>query len=119
MLGTYSLNNNSSITLSNAANGYVIADGIKLVPITQENNEHYYYHNDHLGTPQLLTDENANIVWQANYAPFGKATLTIESITNNIRFPGQYYDQESGLHYNYFRDYDPELGAIFRVTLSA
>ncbi|HGT3378250.1 TPA: RHS repeat-associated core domain-containing protein, partial [Pseudomonas aeruginosa] len=28
----------------------------------------------------------------------------------NLRFPGQYYDAESGLHYNYFRDYDPETG---------
>ncbi|WDE13736.1 RHS repeat-associated core domain-containing protein [Thalassomonas haliotis] len=70
----------------------------------------YYYHNDHLGTPQRMTDRNANLVWQANYTPFGKANIVVETVTNNIRFPGQYYDQESGLHYNYFRDYDPELG---------
>jgi len=70
----------------------------------------FYYHNDHLGTPQVMTDTNGTIVWQANYTPFGQADVVVETVTNNIRFPGQYYDQESGLHYNYFRDYDPELG---------
>ncbi len=70
----------------------------------------YYYHNDHLGTPQTLTDENQTIVWQASYDPFGKATITTGTVTNNIRFPGQYFDSETGLHYNYFRYYDPSTG---------
>jgi len=70
----------------------------------------YYYHNDHLGTPQVMTDETAVVVWQANYSPFGKADLLVESVTSNIRFPGQYFDAETNLHYNYFRDYDPEIG---------
>ncbi|TQV72933.1 RHS repeat-associated core domain-containing protein [Aliikangiella marina] len=70
----------------------------------------YYYHNSHLGTPELMTDVNQNIVWQAEYTPFGDATVVHETIVNNIRFLGQYYDQESGLHHNYFRDYDPEIG---------
>ncbi|WKE66618.1 RHS domain-containing protein [Gallaecimonas kandeliae] len=70
----------------------------------------YYYHNDHLGTPQVMTDDKAAVVWQASYTPFGEANIAVETVTNNLRFPGQYYDQESGLHYNYFRDYDPDLG---------
>ncbi|WP_305852104.1 RHS repeat-associated core domain-containing protein, partial [Aliikangiella sp. G2MR2-5] len=70
----------------------------------------YFYHNSHLGAPELMTDANQNIVWQASHTPFGLATVTNETIVNNIRFPGQYYDDESGLHYNYFRDYDPEIG---------
>jgi RHS repeat-associated protein len=70
----------------------------------------YYYHNSHLGTPESMTDVNQNIVWQASHTPFGKATVSIDTIENNIRFPGQYFDAESGLHYNYFRDYDPEIG---------
>ncbi len=70
----------------------------------------YYYHNSHLGTPEMMTDSNQAIVWQASYSPFGKADISVELVENNIRFPGQYFDSESGLHYNYFRDYDPEIG---------
>lgn len=34
----------------------------------------------------------------------------VSTIENNLRLPGQYYDRETGLHYNYFRDYDPTTG---------
>jgi RHS repeat-associated protein len=50
------------------------------------------------------------VLWKATYEAFGEAQVTLSAITNNLRFPGQYYDGESGLHYNYFRDYDPETG---------
>ena len=67
-------------------------------------------HNDHLATPQKLTDSTGTVVWAADYKPFGEATITTSTITNNLRFPGQYYDAETGLYYNYFRDYDPTMG---------
>jgi len=70
----------------------------------------FYYHPDHLGTPRVMTGKNQQVVWQADYTPFGDANITTETITNNLRFPGQYYDEETGLHYNYFRDYDPTTG---------
>lgn len=70
----------------------------------------YYFHNDHLGTPQVLTDENQAVVWKGEYDPFGKATETVALVEQNLRFPGQYVDRETGLHYNYFRDYDPSTG---------
>ena len=76
----------------------------------------YYYVNDHLSTPQMLTDQNATVVWQADYDPFGKATVNDDpdgngtTVTNNVRFPGQYFDSETGLHYNYHRYYDPGIG---------
>ena len=70
----------------------------------------YYYHNDHLGTPQKLTDGAGQVVWSASYRAFGEASIGVEYVTQNLRFPGQYYDEESGLHYNYFRYYDPSLG---------
>ena len=57
-----------------------------------------------------MTDADAIVVWQANCTPFGQADIVVENVTNNMRFQGQYYDHESGLHYNYFRGYDPELG---------
>lgn len=70
----------------------------------------YYVHTDHLGTPQVLTDESGGVVWRASYAPFGKASIPVEMVEMNVRFPGQYYDLETGLHYNYFRYYDPATG---------
>jgi RHS repeat-associated protein len=76
----------------------------------------YYAHTDHLGTPRKLTDGNAQVVWIAEYEPFGLASVSEDpdgdgtQIEFNLRFPGQYYDKYSGLNYNYFRDYDPTTG---------
>ena len=56
----------------------------------------YYFHNDHLGTPQVLTDDEQNVVWEAEYDPFGKATETVTIVEQNLRFPGQYLDRETG-----------------------
>jgi RHS repeat-associated protein len=67
-------------------------------------------HNNHLVTPQKLTDSTGTVVWSADYKPFGEATVTISTITNNLRFPGQYFDAETGLNYNYYRDYNPVIG---------
>ena len=57
-----------------------------------------------------MTDANQAIVWSAYYKPFGAATVTVSTITNNLRFPGQYFDAETGLNYNYYRDYNPVIG---------
>jgi RHS repeat-associated protein len=70
----------------------------------------YYYHNDHLGTPQILTNASGNVAWKATYPPFGEAEILLETVENPFRLPGQYYDQETGLHYNYFRYYNPGTG---------
>jgi len=77
-----------------------------------ETEQIYYYHVDHLGTPIKLTDQNQNVVWSWQYGPFGEEPLTMEPnvISQNLRFPGQYYDAETGLHYNYHRYYSPKLG---------
>lgn len=72
--------------------------------------ETFYFHNDHLGTPQVLTDDSGTVVWQGSYKPFGEVTETTATVEQNIRFPGQYFEEETGLHYNYFRDYDPGTG---------
>jgi RHS repeat-associated protein len=49
-------------------------------------------------------------VWEGEYLPFGEVYSVTGSVDNNLRFPGQYYDAETGLHYNYFRDYKPVIG---------
>ena len=51
------------------------------------------------------------MVWSAAYLPYGEAQVQPNStITNNLRFPGLYYDEETDLHYNWNRYYDPVLG---------
>jgi RHS repeat-associated protein len=69
----------------------------------------YYLHDDMLGTPQLATDTNQAVAWQASYDPFGQASVS-GTITQNLRLPGQYFDVESGWNHNGFRDYAPQLG---------
>jgi RHS repeat-associated protein len=60
-----------------------------------------------------MIDENGSVVWSADYEPFGEAEITVNTMTNNFRFPGQYYDGETGLHYNWHRYYDPGIGRYF------
>jgi RHS repeat-associated protein len=57
-----------------------------------------------------MTDANQTVVWSGYYKPFGAATITVSTITNNLRFPGQYFDAETGLSYNYMRDYNTTIG---------
>jgi len=78
---------------------------------TKVGSAYYYYQNDHLGTPMKLVNQSGTVVWSATYDAFGNATVDpVSSITNNLRFPGQYYDQETGLHNNWMRYYNPATG---------
>jgi RHS repeat-associated protein len=94
--------------------------------------EIFYVHTDHLGTPQELTDEQGQLVWAAQYKAWGgivqierpprlithAAGNTVqqvwqaqaEPVQQNLRFQGQYFDAETGLHYNRLRYYDPDCG---------
>jgi len=92
----------------NAIRDYAYLNGQRLALI--DSTGVYYLHSNHLDTPQVITDQNQNIVWAANYEPFGEAQITTAEIENNLRFPGQYFDEETNLYYNYFRDYDPSVG---------
>ena len=75
------------------------------------NNDAFFYHNDHLGTPQLLTDANGEIVWEARYKIYGKIfTHVCETIENNIGFQGLYLDSDTGLYCNGYRYYHPVIG---------
>jgi RHS repeat-associated protein len=62
-----------------------------------------------------ITDEEGNIAWQAHYKAWGEAKEVISKAAgkggfrNPIRFQGQYFDHETGLHYNRFRYYDPGI----------
>ncbi len=75
-----------------------------------------YLHNNHLGAPEVATDQSGKPVWHAGYSAFGKivnvsqAGKTARRFTLNLRLPGQYEDQESGLYYNDHRYYDADNG---------
>jgi RHS repeat-associated protein len=77
----------------------------------------YWVHTDHLGTPLVATGALIDpiVVWRASYSAFGEATVEANpggygSIVLNYRLPGQFFDAETGLHYNFYRTYDPRLG---------
>jgi len=77
-----------------------------------KNEEIHHYHLDHLGTPQEITNATGDIVWQAQYKAYGQIAGFSEKpqINNPLRFQGQYFDSETGLHYNRHRYYDPSVG---------
>jgi RHS repeat-associated protein len=86
-----------------------------------------HLHTDHLGTPQELTDTDGRVVWAARYRAWGNVLevvqedvadpLSLDEIgaAQPVRFQGQYYDNESGLHYNRFRYYDPDIGRFVSI----
>ena len=74
-------------------------------------NTYAYFHNDHLGTPLRATNQAGELVWRADYSSLGATTLPPDNrLTHNLRFAGQYFDAESGPHYNTRRYYDPIAG---------
>ena len=91
-------------------------------PVIKTGVQLYHYHNDHLGTPNELTDQQGDVVWYADYEAWGN-TATVEWKSQRIdnivvseehlqpiRFQGQSFDTETGLHYNRFRYFDPDMG---------
>jgi RHS repeat-associated protein len=69
----------------------------------------FYIAPDHLGSPHQITDANGAVVWLWHPDPFGNGD-PIGAFPYELRFPGQFFDQATRLHYNYFRDYDPRTG---------
>jgi len=98
----------------NLAAEYVYRNDIPIAVIKQDNI--YYIHTDQLGIPRAVSDATQKIVWTWASDPFGNTAANDDpdgdgvAFTLNLRFAGQYYDSETGLHYNYFRYYDPKTG---------
>jgi RHS repeat-associated protein len=66
-----------------------------------------WLHFDHLGTPHAASDASGRKVWHAEYEAFGRISREHGKFRQPLRFAGQYYDPETGLHDNYLRSYDP------------
>lgn len=87
----------------------------------EDSNGVYYIHADHLDTPRLATNGSGQIVWRSRQEAYGRATVQEDPDGNgalvsiNTRFPGQYFDAETGMHYNYRRDYDPAIGRYVQI----
>ncbi len=95
-------------TTGAAQTEYLWLDDMPLALVTGGNL--YFIHPDHLNTPQKATDGAQTLAWDAVLRPFGQVEQQTFPPLTNLRFPGQYFDAESALHQNWFRDYDPSLG---------
>ena len=100
------------------------------MPIAAEiDGQLYAIHSDHLNTPRHLTQADGQPAWQWAYSAYGDEAPTlgakrftdettkpttgstsIAPVRFNLRYPGQYFDEETGLHYNWHRSYDPRTG---------
>ncbi|WP_157374734.1 RHS repeat-associated core domain-containing protein, partial [Burkholderia ubonensis] len=93
-------------------------DPLQRVPERVGEAHAFYYHCDQIGTPLLMTDELGDVVWEASYKAWGEAREVIARASkaagitprNLLRFQGQQVDEETGLHYNRYRYYDPDSG---------
>jgi RHS repeat-associated protein len=102
---------------SSLSGGSLAVDAARFKLIEQDTGEegdYRYVIVDQIGTPQAATDRSGNLVWRAVYDPFGAAAVDSDPDGDgahtvlNLRFAGQYFDAETGLHDNYFRSYSPE-----------
>lgn len=94
-------------------------DTLVAIYADHDGSNHQYVQTDHLGTPRAVVHPGRDrIVWRwdlagsafGDHAPASDPDGDGKAYVMNLRYPGQYFDAESGLHYNYFRDYDPSTG---------
>jgi len=109
-LTTKATDNLGAVTTSTTVN-------VTVNPASSPTGQLYYIYADHLGSPRVITDATNQARWRwDNSDPFGANAPNEDpdqdgvKFTYNLRFAGQYYDQETGLHQNYFRDYDAGVG---------
>jgi RHS repeat-associated protein len=80
-------------------------------PLFVKQGEQYYWIlNDASGFPVRVVQPDGGVVWAGQHDSFGEVTVDYEALHYPFRFPGQYYDQESDLYYNWHRYYDPDTG---------
>ncbi|GAB2574754.1 RHS repeat protein [Dyella jejuensis] len=104
MLGEYGATNRD----------YIWMDGIPVANVDTPGSTSTiaYVTADQLGTPRAIADVDGNTTWQNPYQgnPWDEVAPASTGYTYNLRFPGQYFDAETGMSYNVHRDYDPATG---------
>jgi RHS repeat-associated protein len=101
----------------NSLREYIWLDDMPVAIIDQVNTASpilYYVHADHLDRPVMVTNGAGASVWSAVWTPFGSAQSITGSLAYNARFPGQWFQIESGLHWNWHRHYDPSTGTYIQ-----
>ena len=103
---------------------YIWSDARPVARIETHGSHHrgariHYLHSDAMGTPRLATNARQQIVWRWQWDAFGhRAVTTGRGVHNrieiNLRYPGQYFDAETGFYYNHFRTYDPATGRYIK-----
>jgi RHS repeat-associated protein len=98
-------NNNAILTR------YVHTDREVLMQQDNTTAEHYFYLHDRLGSIRLIIDDTGSVVNSYTYDPWGKAfeSETQETVSNDYRFAGYFWDDETGMYYCNVRYYHPEL----------
>ncbi|MCG3268362.1 RHS repeat-associated core domain-containing protein [Yoonia sp. I 8.24] len=91
---------------------YIWADGMVVAVV--EGGALYFVRTDHIGLPVFATDDLGAVVWEASYLPFG-GVQTSTGANSDLRFPGQWFQSETGLHQNWMRDYDPTTGRYIQA----
>jgi RHS repeat-associated protein len=81
-----------------------VVNAVNTTPVT------WYVHVDHLNRPIKMTDAAKASVWDAVWQPWGNAHTITGTAVLDARFPGQWFQLETGLHYNWNRHYDPTIG---------
>ena len=102
---------------------YIYTDPDSYEPLAQVRNwtnedgesrqQTHYFHCDQIGIPREMTDKDGNLLWFGNYTGWGRLkeeTKVTDSAYQPFRLQNQYADRETGLHYNFFRYYEPDVG---------
>lgn len=87
--------------------------GLQPIAVIQAGIVHYI-RTDHIGRPVFATDATGAVAWSASYSPFGGVVISTGTPIE-ARFPGQWFQAETGLHQNWMREYDPTTGRYMQA----
>lgn len=112
IIGEYSQTNQNGTAAQATETVYFGSTPVAII----QNGNIYRIYADQIDTPRVITDATGKTVWAWDSKPFGETAPDVDSDKDGLslhysqRFPGQTFDAETGLHYNFHRDYNPVTG---------